>query len=483
MHVTTGTHVAQICLFLLTETRYLPARLLQTAPPKRGHANHPGSYSIIDLDLSKYDQLAARFARQRSADLSLLKGGIETRSRRFNDLVTRIEHVASASRAPVLLTGPTGAGKSRLARRIYDLKKLRQRVTGPFVQVNCATVRGDGAMSALFGHVRGAFTGADRERAGLLRTADGGVLFLDEIGELGPDEQAVLLRAIEEKTFLPLGSDREVRSDFQLIAGTNARPAGGGRGAGGSATTCWRASTCGRFSCRDLRERPEDIEPNLDHELREVSAGGARITISRRGTGALRRVRDLPGCGLGRQLPRLQRRRHPDGHARSRRTHHRGGRRRGDRAAATRLARRRRRRPVAGARRAGARTRGATCNSIRSIGSSSPKCCASASARPRSPMRGGGCSACRADARRRRTMPIGCASIWRGSGWSGKPSGPCASSPSSPRTPAARTKTGHLRQRCCTEPAINVKVITTAAPRGARVHGDLAHFFHAASGT
>ena len=76
-------------------------------------------------------------------------------------------------------------------------------------------------MSALFGHVKGAFTGAVQDRAGLLRKADGGVLFLDEIGELGAGRAGMLLRAIEEKRFLPVGSDREVRSDFQLIAGTN----------------------------------------------------------------------------------------------------------------------------------------------------------------------------------------------------------------------------------------------------------------------
>ncbi len=76
-------------------------------------------------------------------------------------------------------------------------------------------------MSALFGHKRGAFTGAQSDRAGLLKEADGGLVFLDEIGELGLDEQAMLLRALEEKTFLPLGSDKPVKSDFQLIAGTN----------------------------------------------------------------------------------------------------------------------------------------------------------------------------------------------------------------------------------------------------------------------
>jgi transcriptional regulatory protein RtcR len=181
----------------------------------------------------------------------------------------------------MLLTGPTGAGKTRLAKRIYELKKLRQRVAGPFVEVNCATIRGDAAMSALFGHVRGAFTGAERDRAGLLRTADGGVLFLDEIGQLGPDEQAALLRAIEEKTFLPLGSDREVRSDFQLIAGTNADLPAAVR-SGRFREDLLARINMWTFQLPGLRERPEDIEPNLDHELGEASAAcGVRVTMSR----------------------------------------------------------------------------------------------------------------------------------------------------------------------------------------------------------
>ena len=89
------------------------------------------------------------------------------------------------------------------------------------VSVNCATFRGDNAMSTLFGHKKGAYTGAVTDRTGLLKAADKGTLFLDEIGELGLEEQAMLLRALEEKVFLPLGSDKEVQSDFQLIAGTN----------------------------------------------------------------------------------------------------------------------------------------------------------------------------------------------------------------------------------------------------------------------
>ena len=281
VHVTTGTHVAQICLFLLTETRYFPARLLQTGPPARQRDNRPGTYSIIDLDLSKYDRLAARFQQQQREDLSFLKSGIETRNAKFNELIARIEKVAVASRAPLLLTGPTGAGKSKLARRIYELKKARQRITGPFVEVNCATLRGDAAMSALFGHVRGAFTGALRDRPGLLRAAHGGVLFLDEIGELGLDEQASLLRAIEERVFLPLGADREVRSEFQLIAGTNADLPAAVR-SGRFREDLLARINLWTFRLPGLRERSEDVEPNLDHELTACAeATGTRISMSR----------------------------------------------------------------------------------------------------------------------------------------------------------------------------------------------------------
>jgi transcriptional regulatory protein RtcR len=221
VHITTGTHVAQICLFLLTESRHFPGRLIQTSPPKKARDGGPGTFDIIDLDLSRYDRIATRFAAERREAASILKSGIETRNAEFNRLIDRIEHVAVRSKAPILLMGPTGAGKSHLAQQIYALKKERREVQGPFVEVNCATLRGDAAMSALFGHVKGAFTGAVQDRPGLLRQADGGVLFLDEIGELGLDEQAMLLRALEEKRFLPVGSDREANSDFQLIAGTN----------------------------------------------------------------------------------------------------------------------------------------------------------------------------------------------------------------------------------------------------------------------
>src|SRR5882724_10051623 len=162
IHITTGTHVAQICLFLLTESRHLPGRLLQTSPDRQ--RGGPGTVKIIDLDLSKYDRIASRFHQEQEAGVSFLKGGIETRNRAFNQLIDQIERVAIATRDPLLLMGPTGAGKYRLARRIYELKKSRHTIKGSFVDVNCATLRGDGAMSTLFGHTRGAFTGALKDR-------------------------------------------------------------------------------------------------------------------------------------------------------------------------------------------------------------------------------------------------------------------------------------------------------------------------------
>lgn len=281
VHITTGTHVAQICLFLLTESRHFPARLLQTSPPRRDSLGGPGTYAVIDLDLSRYDRLASRFQAERRENLAFLKSGIDTRNEAFNKLIERIELVAGASKAPLLLEGPTGAGKSQLARRIYELKKSRRQVHGELVDVNCATLRGDAAMATLFGHAKGAFTGATGERQGLLRKADGGVLFLDEIGELGLDEQAMLLRAIEEKVFYPMGSDREVRSDFLLLAGTNRDL--GARVAQGKFREDLLARIClWKFRLPGLRERPEDIEPNLRYELERAGQSlGVHVTMSR----------------------------------------------------------------------------------------------------------------------------------------------------------------------------------------------------------
>lgn len=280
VHITTGTHVAQICLFLLTESRYFPARLLQTSPGDRS-AKRPGKYSIIDLDLSKYDRLAARFSKEQTEAQSFLKSGIETRNAAFNSLIERIEQVAIGSRAPILVTGPTGAGKSKLARRIYELKKARRQVSGAFAELNCATLRGDAAMSTLFGHAKGAFTGASADREGLLRRANKGVLFLDEVGELGADEQAMLLRAIEEKVFYPLGSDREVSSDFQLICGTN-RNLRDAIARGAFRDDLFARINLWSFALPGLRERPEDIAPNLSFQLEQVSRTlGVHITMNR----------------------------------------------------------------------------------------------------------------------------------------------------------------------------------------------------------
>ncbi|GHG70166.1 sigma 54-interacting transcriptional regulator [Comamonas sp. JC664] len=146
------------------------------------------------------------------------EGILETsRSPVMRDLSRRARQVAETD-TPVLITGETGTGKERLARAIH---RWSARADQPFVTLNCAAIPEGLLESELFGHVKGAFTGATKDRAGRFQMAHGGTLLLDEVGELPFDLQAKLLRALQEKTFEPVGSDKTVRADVRILAATH----------------------------------------------------------------------------------------------------------------------------------------------------------------------------------------------------------------------------------------------------------------------
>jgi two-component system NtrC family response regulator len=170
-----------------------------------------------------------------------------------------LDLVAQASRltGPVLITGETGTGKELLARTIHQNST---RADGEFVAVDCASLTETLLESTLFGHRKGSFTGADQDRPGLVKLADGGTLLLDEVGEMPMGIQKAFLRVLQEKRFRPVGSSVEVQSDFRLIAATNRDLEAMAAKGEFRQDLLFRLKTF-VISLPALRERREDIKP------------------------------------------------------------------------------------------------------------------------------------------------------------------------------------------------------------------------------
>ncbi|MEW6721502.1 MAG: sigma-54 dependent transcriptional regulator [Thermodesulfobacteriota bacterium] len=171
--------------------------------------------------------------------------------------------------ATVLITGESGTGKEMIARRVHARSN---RAEGPFVEVNCAAIPAELLESELFGHVRGAFTGAVRDRAGRFRQASGGTLFLDEVAEIPAALQGKLLRALQEKAVDAVGSDASAPVDVRIVAATNRDLPGRIREGAFREDLYYRLNVVG-MHVPPLRERPEDIPPLAMRFVSEFAAG------------------------------------------------------------------------------------------------------------------------------------------------------------------------------------------------------------------
>ena len=182
--------------------------------------------------------------------------------------VMRIIEMAAPSSASVLITGETGSGKEIVARTIH---KLSPRAAGPFVAINCSAIPETLMESEIFGHERGAFTGAAERRVGCFELADGGTLLLDEIGEMPAPTQAKLLRVLEDRKVRRLGSKTETPVDVRVLAATNKDPEQAVASGGLRQDLFFRLNVF-HIHLPPLREHKEDIPLLAEHILRDVNA-------------------------------------------------------------------------------------------------------------------------------------------------------------------------------------------------------------------
>lgn len=231
-----------------------------------------------------------------------LKSQVESRyeivgtSFAIRQVLDRVEKVAPTE-ARVLITGENGTGKELVARAIH---RLSARAEGPFVEVNCAAIPSELIESALFGHIKGSFTGAIADRAGKFEQADGGTLFLDEVGDMSLDAQAKALRALEEGVITRVGGSKAIQVDVRVIAATNKDLARAIEAADFREDLFYRLNVV-PIDVPPLRERREDV-PMLVQHFAEIMAKRDGVTPRSFEAGAIERLLDLPWPGNVREL-------------------------------------------------------------------------------------------------------------------------------------------------------------------------------------
>src|SRR5215204_392600 len=202
---------------------------------------------------------------------SVKRDAIVGRSEKMEDIFRLVDRVAPA-RSTVLITGESGTGKELMAKAIHEASP---RADNPFVVVNCSNIPSELLESELFGHTKGAFTGAVAAKKGLFEVADTGSIFLDEIGDLRPETQVRLLRVIQEREFTPLGDTNTVKVDVRIIAATNVDLKEAVKSGTFREDLYYRLSVV-PIELPSLRQRPEDILPLVKHFIQKYNAENAR---------------------------------------------------------------------------------------------------------------------------------------------------------------------------------------------------------------
>jgi len=295
-----GTGAMSAAWIILAKTRFA-AELIESSVEDKTTGTYPVRTVNLPFELSI--ELIGDLLRKPGNDLIGLSEALPPAHSDFSKIIhksQKMERVILLARqwalydVPVLILGESGTGKELLARAIYAASG---RASKPFKTVNCGAIVPTLLESELFGHAKGAFTGATKDRAGVFQQADGGTIFLDEIGELPPTAQVALLRILQEKVVTPVGGDKDIHVDVRVIAATNRDLAASAYRDNSFRIDLFHRLAVGLLKVPPLRQRSEDIDLLTDWLLKSLpNTPGTSFARSVSPSGRRRlREHDWPG--------------------------------------------------------------------------------------------------------------------------------------------------------------------------------------------